>query len=168
MSDLRWFVLYTRPRYEDRVASYLNYYSLPTMVPKEKVWSRRRDRHLLIYKPVFPSYVFVGAKEWFRVVNRVLATPGVVYVLKRNGIPCPIEPEEAESLRIMIQAQADIHPSPYFKVGDRIRLVKGPLAGALGYMIQPNPDRHKYLLVSIDILGRSVQSRIYEDWIEKL
>jgi transcription antitermination factor NusG len=135
------------------------------MVPKEKIWARRKR---LIYKPIFPSYVFVGVEDWARVGSRVLGAPGVVYVLRHNGVPCPIKPEEAESLRIMIRAQVDIAPSPYFKEGDPVRLVKGPLAGALGYMVQPLPDKRTYLVVSIDILGRSVQSRIYEDWIEKL
>lgn len=162
----RWFAVYTRCHHENRVVSYLQHNRFSTLLPKRQVYSRRRDRRTIIELPVFPGYAFVESEPRPQAFTEILKAPGVVYIVGRPR-PVPIAEHEIETLRIMLNAECDMSPCAYFSTGERVRVASGPLIGAVGYVAEIVSAK-RMLVVSVDILGQSVATRLYDYEVEKI
>ncbi len=162
----KWFAAYTRCHHEEKVVKFLNFHKFSTLLPKRKLYSRRRDRRKMIELPVFPGYAFVELPPGPQAITEVLKTPGVVYIVGRSS-PIPIPEDEINTIKIMVAASCDMTPCDYFQSGERVRVVSGPLTDAVGYITETVSDK-RMLVVSIDILGRSVTTRLYDYEVAKI
>lgn len=81
-------------------------------------------------------------------------TPGVIRLVGFGGRVCPMEAAEVESLLALSANEATAQPCDYLPVGQRVRLVDGPLAGLTGVLARS--DKANRLIVSIEILQRSI------------
>ena len=63
MSGAKWFVVYTRPRWEKKVHSLLTAKSIESYCPLHKVRRKWSDRIKLVEEPLFKSYVFVRVED---------------------------------------------------------------------------------------------------------
>lgn len=161
---LQWYAIYTRARHEVVVTKQIAYLGYQPFLPKRKRFSQRRDRRKIIETPLFPGYVF--AKLTPTNFNKLLGLPGAVRILGDKGKPIPIPEEEIESVRILVEAEAEIEPHPYLREGDKVRIVSGPLKGAVGWLLRVEP-RRSLLVVSVNILNRSVAVELGDDVVEK-
>ena len=131
-----------------------------------EVWSKRKDRRKRIQVPLFPSYLFVNVdltNPYIRL--EILKTPGVAYILGNNGKPSPIPESQIISLQTLLKNDVLIKPYPYLKVGQRVRIVNGPLMGCEGILLRMKPNKQR-LIISIDLLKRSVSAEIDEFDVE--
>jgi transcription antitermination factor NusG len=154
--ELRWYAAYTNARHEKYVARQLQDRRMDNFLPLYRSVRCWKDRRKEIDLPLFPSYVFVRLA-----INsdrtRVLQIPGVVRFVSFNGRPAPLENEEIESLK---NAVADGHaePHPYLKIGRRVRIKRGPLAGIEGILVRKK-DKFR-VVISLDLIMRSVATEI--------
>ncbi len=85
---------------------------------------------------------------------RVLQVPGVVSLVGFNGkFPALPEPE-ITALRNGLENNLYAEPHPYLRIGRRVRVVRGPMAGAEGILTRKK-DKYR-VVISIDVLMRSV------------
>jgi transcription antitermination factor NusG len=84
-------------------------------------------------------------------------TPGGVGVVRR-GI--------GRSAWIHPKAGRPVHPWPFLRIGQRIRLQAGPLAGAEGIFLRVKDECH--LVVSITLLQRAVSVVIEKEAVTPL
>ncbi len=82
---MKWYVIYTRPRWEKKVHSLLHTKGIESYCPLNKVRRKWSDRVKLVEEPLFKSYVFVKTNEEGRTAVRM--TDGVVNFLYWNGKP---------------------------------------------------------------------------------
>ena len=59
----QWYAVYTRPRWEKKVASLLTKKKIENFCPLNKVVRQWADRKKTVYEPLFTSYVFVNTSE---------------------------------------------------------------------------------------------------------
>lgn len=158
-SERQWFALRVRPRAEQVVAESLRQKGYEEFLPLHLQRRRWSDRVKVIQAPLFPGYVFAR----FDVLHRlpILTTPGVLLVVSTGQIPRPLDDGEIEALRILVASKLHLEPWPYLEVGQRVRIVRGPLNGAEGIITAA--QRQKRLVVSITLLQRSVSVEIPED-----
>lgn len=154
-----WFVVHTLSRHEQRVFELFAQKGIPSFLPKAEVWSRRRDRRKKIQIPLFPGYLFVGATDtdtqpW------VASTKGVVRILGFGGRPTPVPRSQVESIQIMVQGGDALYPLNRVVVGDRVRVLSGPLTGVEGVVVHSKGGGR--LVVSVALLHRSVGVDLYE------
>src|SRR5688572_26002940 len=131
-----WYAVYTRSRHEKHVAEILARRGVETYVPLRRDWSRRRDRKLTIEVPAMPGYLFVRCRLYAEVRAAIKSTLGVLRFVETAGRPCVIPEREIESLRVALANAANVEGHPYLRVGDRVRVVQGPLLGASGYLVR--------------------------------
>jgi transcription antitermination factor NusG len=94
----------------------------------------------------------------------VLRNPAVDYVVEFGNGPVPIPDEEIEAIRLALSMGAV--PTEYLKVGQRVRVLYGPLVGTEGILTRTsNRDR---LVLSIDMIQRSVALHIDADMVEPI
>lgn len=164
---LEWYAVHTASRHEQRVHDRLIEKSIHTFLPKMEVWSRRKDRRKRIQIPLFPGYLFVKAYLDNDIWLRVLKTPGVAYILT-NGSKCtPIPENQITSIQTLLENDVLISPYPYLKIGQKVRIVNGPLMGCEGILLREKPNKER-LIISIDLLKRSVCAEMHEADVEPI
>ena len=88
----------------------------------------------------------------------------VSFVTFDEGKPAIIPDNEVEAVRIMVTSELPHNPYPYLKAGRKVRVKYGPLEGCEGILIRKKGiDR---LVVSLNLLQRSIQAEVEAAWIE--
>jgi transcriptional antiterminator RfaH len=132
-----------------------------TFLPQIIVPSRRKDRKILIKRPLFPNYLFVELDQVRDNWMKVFRTPGLVRICG-NGRPTPVPDDAIDSIRIFVKSDRNIYPLPYLQIGARVQVISGPLAGAIGILVKEDRKRRR-LVVSIDLMGQSVAATLFDD-----
>ncbi|MEO8097091.1 MAG: UpxY family transcription antiterminator [Acidobacteriota bacterium] len=158
-AGLPWFALQVRHQNERQTQRALEFRAWEALVPAYRVTRQWSDRAKEIEMPLFGGYVFCrfGLEDRVRVED----TPGVVRIVKFNGLAAPIEDSEIESIRQMVASKVPLTPWPYLKPGDRVRVERGPLRGLEGTLLREN-DRARFV-VSVELLQRSVAAEVDPD-----
>jgi transcriptional antiterminator NusG len=158
MTPSHWYAVYTRSRHEKQV-EILRRQSLETYLPLRRTWSRRRDRRVTVELPAMPGYLFVRCALYGEVRAQLKKTAGVIRVVENAGRACVIPEDQIESLRLILSRSFDAEAHPYFNVGDRVQVARGPLVGAQGQLLRVAPGRHK-LVVAVEFVNQAVAVEI--------
>lgn len=158
---MNWYATYTRCNHERVVNKLLNEKGINTFLPQIIVPSRRKDRKILIKRPLFPNYLFVELDQIRDNWMKVFRTPGLVRICG-NGRPTPVPNDAIESIRIFVNSDRNIYPLPYLQIGSRVQVISGPLTGAIGILVREDRKRRR-LVVSIELMGQSVAATLYDD-----
>jgi transcription antitermination factor NusG len=153
-----WYALYTCPRHEKRVAEQIEQRRISCFLPLYRSVRRWKDRRKEIELALFPGYVFVRVALQDRL--QVLTLPGAVRLVTFNGQPAVLPEAEIELLRRGLAARARMVPHPYLRIGCRVRLRSGPMAGLEGILRRRKEGLR--LVVSIEMLMRAVAVEVDE------
>lgn len=158
----RWMVLHTKARQEKAVARHLEAagvkYDLPLM---ERVTLTRGRKHRSEV-PLFPSYVFMHGEK--QDAYDAIATRRVVNHLDVEDQD-RLE-DELASIHVAIRSGLPIDEHPGLAVGRRARVLKGPMMGTEGVVIEE--ARRSRLVLHVEILGRGASVEIERDLLEPL
>ena len=160
-----WYALYVKSKHEFITQRELVKKDVETFLPVVRKLRQWKDRKKWIDFPLFSGYLFVNLEPRPESFHGVLRTVGAVNLLSlQPGHPTPVSAEEINSLKVLLESGKDHDVYPYLKEGKRIMIVRGPLRGAEGVLVQKE-DQFMFL-VNIEILGRSVGVRMYAGDLE--
>src|SRR6478672_8497906 len=146
---LRWYAIYTRPRWEKKVNGLLNQKGIESYCPLNKVRRKWSDRIKLVEEPLFKSYVFVKIDESAR--TNVRMTNGVVNFVYWNGKPAIIKEREIQVIRRFLDEFENVEVSKInFIPEERVKVVSGPMMEQEGKILEV---KNKVAKVCIDSLG---------------
>jgi len=126
-------------------------------------WSDRKQK---VDFPLFPGYLFVQLHLHSQHKLKVLSTPGVVGFVENRLGPLPIPGHEIESVRKVIETNAECSPHAVLKQGDPVRIVRGPLAGVEGTLLRLGSKSR--LVVTIELIQRAISVEMPENYVELL
>jgi transcription antitermination factor NusG len=143
-----WYLIYTKPKHEKRVAENLTdanlTYLLPT-IKKLRVWS---DRRKYIDTPLFPSYVL---EDYYQGLN----AEGALYFVKFDKKVVRVKETIIDSIRLLVDQGTDIEVNnDYFRPGQQLQIYEGPLTGLTGEVVQVNGKEK--ILVRVHLLQRNL------------
>ena len=150
VSDATWYAVWTKSRQEKASAARLAALGISHYLPlqcQSRQWS---DRKQTVEAPLFPGYLFVQLDVCTATRLEVLRTPGVAGFVGNSRGPVPIPEEDIESVRAATFAGAECSTLPLLRAGDRVRMLRGPLAGIQGSLLRFGSKCQ--LVVSIDII----------------
>jgi transcription antitermination factor NusG len=160
--QLAWYAAYVCTRHEKQIARQLEERRVNCFLPLYRTVRRWQDRRKELDMVLFPGYVFVQLDLQDRL--KVLQLPGVVRFVSFNGHPATLPENDIERLRIGLGGGIRAEPHPYLKIGRRVRVKCGPLAGAEGILVR---RKEKFRVVlSIDAIMRSVAVEVDEGDVE--
>lgn len=159
----KWFVLYTKSRHEKFVESNLIKKGIESFTPTVLLKKRWSDRIKLIEEPLFKSYCF--AKFSLKDKRVVLSQPGVANIVHFKDQYIPVQDSVIDSLRILIESKVKINLYPYLKIGAKVRIKKGPLRDAEGYIIEKR-NKNTTLVISIEAINASISCIVDVDNVE--
>jgi len=161
-----WYAIYTQCRHEARVESGLQQKGMEVFLPRVTTLSRRRDRRLLLNVPLFPGYLFVRTDLDTSVCLEILKIPGVVRLLGFKGSPAPVPEEIINSVKAIVDCDRPFYPWPYLQSGSLVRVLDGPLAGAVG-VILGRKEKKRRLVVSMELFQRAVAVELDCEAVER-
>jgi transcription antitermination factor NusG len=162
-----WYAVYTRSRHEKQVEAMLGRMSLETYLPLRRTWSRRQDRRAEVDLPALPGYLFVRCALYAEVRAQIKKASGVIRLVETAGQACVIPDAQIESLRVVLARSFDVESHPYFNIGDRVSVVRGPLVGAEGQLLRVAAGRHK-LVVAVEFVSQAVSVEIDAADVERM
>ena len=78
--------------------------------------------------------------------------------------PVPIPDGEIDAVRAIIASGLAAQPWPFIRVGQRVRIRAGSLAGVEG--VYTASRKHHRLVVTVELLHRSVAVEVDQTWVE--
>jgi transcription antitermination factor NusG len=159
-----WFALATKPNLEKVSVAALNSKGLEAYVPLCRVRRRWSDRVKEVDVPLFPLYAFCRFDPQHRVP--VLSTPGVLSIVGFGRVPVSVGDAELAAVRKIVESGLPVEAWPFVKVGHRILIEEGPLAGVEGTVLALKNSYR--LIASITLLQRSISVELDRDWVRPI
>jgi transcription antitermination factor NusG len=159
-----WYAAYTSANHEKRVGEQLSAREVEHFLPVYTSVRRWKDRRVKLELPLFPGYVFVRLALRDRL--QVLQVPGVAKLVGFNGTPTPLPQEEIETLKKSLVRGVRAEPHPYLKVGRRVRVKSGPLAGMEGILGRKKNSAR--FVISVELIQRAMAVEIDETNLEPI
>jgi transcription antitermination factor NusG len=164
LAGLPWYAIRVRSNAEKTVFNALGHKGYDPYLPLYRKRTQWSDRVKDLECALFPGYVFCPLDLAHR--HALLSTPGVVSLVGFGGTAVPIPASEIESVRTAVSSGLPSVPWPFIKEGDRVRVCRGSMKGLEGLLVQ---DRGRCrVLVSVELLQRSIAVEIDRDWVEPL
>ncbi len=145
---MNWYVVYTKPKWEKKVAEQLKEKGIECYCPlitKVKQWSDRKKK---VEVPLFNSYVFLQLEESDR--NLAFLSSGVVRYLFWLGKPAIVKDEEIQTIKNWLDGSYidDITVEPY-QIGSKIKVLSGPFANQEATIQEVNKKQYVLVLESL-------------------
>jgi transcription antitermination factor NusG len=145
---MNWYVIYTKPKWEKKVAEQLTKSGIECYCPiitQVRQWSDRKKK---IEVPLFNSYVFVQTTESQR--NSVFSALGVVRYLFWLGKPAIVRDEEISVIKKWLDNADGVDVLvESIKIGDAIKLESGPFTNQKAVVQEINNTHYVLVLESM-------------------
>jgi transcription antitermination factor NusG len=150
-SDTRaWYVLYTKPRNEKKVAERLTQRGYTVYCPLHKVRRQWSDRVKTLEEPLFRSYVFIQIEDAKR--DEVFAYPGTVRYLFWLRRPAVVRQSEIATIQKWLgEHEHENIDVSQIMLGDYIRITSGQFSGEEAILLDRRNSRVIVQLKELDI-----------------
>jgi transcription antitermination factor NusG len=146
----KWFVLYTRPNQEIKVAEQLKEMKISCFCPTVSMIKQYSDRKKKVIKPLLPSYVFVFIEEENR--NDVFSIFGIVRYMFWLGKPATVRESEIELMREYLNGIYQSISITKYTRGQLYKISEGIFSGRIGKVIETQKNKIKLELQSLGII----------------
>lgn len=153
-----WFVIYTKPQQEKKVALMLTARDIHSFLPMRKTLRVWHDRKKYIHEPLFPSYVFVYLKDGQDYYSS-LEIEGVTYYVKLGKELTRVKDEVVNNIQLLTSFGEDTESTATrFEEGQRLVIQNGPLSGLHCEVIRH--DGKQKVLVRVSLLNRNLTANM--------
>ena len=132
--DRQWYVVRTKARKEGFAVQQLERRGVAVFLPR--ILEYGRDE----VAPLFPGYLFVHI-QLLEQYYRVVWAPGVRSFVAFGPTPTPVHDSVIWFIATSAGEGGVIRPLAPFKVGDRVQIKSGPLAGLIAVVQRPCSQR---------------------------
>nr|WP_315156037.1 UpxY family transcription antiterminator [uncultured Flavobacterium sp.] len=145
---MNWYVVYTKPKWEKKVAERLNEIGINAYCPLLTKISQWSDRKKKIQVPMFNSYIFVQIEEKQR--NVIFEVPGAIRYLFWLGKPAIVKEKEIQIIQDWLNAPNDFEVMvDKWQKGDKIVLESGPFLAQSAIVQDIKPNHYILILESL-------------------
>ena len=149
--EKKWFVVYTRPQQELKVAEQLSAMGITNYCPTITLVKKYSDRKKKVTKPLLSSYVMVQLEEKERA--KVFSCSGIVRYLFFLGKPAVVPVSDINLMQDHLSGVYNDIKLTTLHVGDSHTITQGPFSGISGRVVQSDNTKVKLELAS---LGMSI------------
>tara|TARA_B100000575_G_C22992100_1_gene571995 strand:+ start:78 stop:539 length:462 start_codon:yes stop_codon:yes gene_type:complete len=147
---MKWFVLYTKPHHEIKVARALEKIGIRSYCPVINKLKQFSDRKKKVTKPLLSSYVLVKIANNDR--NKVFGVPGIIRYVYWLGKPAVVRDQEIELMQNNLSGIYNEILISNIKKGTNYKIPSGPFQGQEGKVVNLFKNKIKLELPSFGIL----------------
>lgn len=164
IKDKMWYAIYTKPRWEKKVASLLARKNIENYCPLNKVQRQWSDRKKIVMEPLFQSYVFVNVSNLEQTMVR--ETSGVLNFVYWLQKPAVIREEEIEVIKRFLNEYHHVQvEKSTVNLNDKVRIIGGPLMMREGNVLEV---KNKTVKVLLPTMGYTLVAEIEKINLEKV
>ena len=158
----KWFAVYTKPKWEKKVARLLTDRDIQNYCPLNLVVRQWSDRKKAVYEPLFTSYVFVHVTE--KQQSELRQVPGIINLVLWLNKPAEIKEKEIQAIREFLDAYKSVKlEKGVVNLNDKVRILSGPLMDYKGDVVEIRNNSIKVILPS---LGYQMTAEIQKSNVE--
>src|SRR5688572_8799891 len=144
----KWYAVYTKPRWEKKVANLLANKNIIAYCPLNRVIRQWSDRRKLVNEPLFTCYVFLQISTGE--LNTAKSVYGVINFVCWLGKPAVIKDEEIEIIKRFLNEHTNVQLEKYeVNVNDVVRITNGPLMEHEGSILAVTRKKVKVYLPTL-------------------
>ncbi len=145
---LRWYVIQTLPKQEERAESNLNAWKVETFYPKYKKLRPNQftGKQVYVTRPLFPSYIFARFNKE-RLLSKVCFTRGVRTVVSFGDGPTPLDDEVIDFLKSNVEPDGFVRMDGGAKLGDKVMVNSGALKNLTGVFEREAKDKNRVMIL---------------------
>ena len=165
--DIRyWYAVYTKPRWEKKVAIALEAKRIEYYCPLNKVIKQWSDRKKTVLEPLFKSYVFVQVKEkekW-----DLLNIHGIVNYVHWLGKPARIRESEIETVKRFLHEFSAVEVvDEDSAIHSKVKIKHGVLMNYHGILMEVSGNRASVKIESMGVQLTAVLDKKNIELIEE-
>ena len=145
--EKKWFVVYTKPQQELKVAAQLTTMGITNYCPTITLVKQYSDRKKKVTKPLLSSYVMVELEDKER--NKVFACNGIVRYLFFLGKPAVVPAYDITLMKNHLNGVYNDSKITTLSVGDSHTITEGPFSGVSGRVVETDNTKVKLELASL-------------------
>lgn len=144
----KWYAVYTRPRWEKKVADLLTKKRVENYCPLNRVERQWADRKKIVFEPLFTSYVFVFASPEEHLA--IKQTDGILNFVYWLGQPAIIKNDEIDAVKQFLADYSNVQLEKVaVNVSDHVKITSGPLMSREGNVIEVKSRTVRVMLPSL-------------------
>jgi len=145
--EKKWFVVYTKPQQELKVAGQLSAMGITNYCPTVTLVKQYSDRKKKVTRPLLSSYVMVELEEKER--EKVFSCSGIVRYLFFLGKPAVVPASDITLMQNHLNGVYNDSKITTLSVGDSHTITQGPFSGVSGRVVETNNTKVKLELASL-------------------
>jgi len=133
--DKKWYVVYTRPRWEKKVAGILIAKGIEHYCPLNKVMKQWSDRKKIVLEPLFKGYIFVKLSETIK--WDIKSIDGIINFVYWLGKPAQVKDEEIDTIKKFLQEFSAVEVTEkQMDINSRVQIKQGVLMNYHGIVVE--------------------------------
>jgi transcription antitermination factor NusG len=150
-SEKKWYAIYTKPRWEKKVARLLSEKGIEYYCPLSKTVRQWSDRKKVILEPVFKSYVFVRVEEEHKWELRKI--DGILNFVFWLGKPAIIRDEEIITIQKFLNefSEVEVTHRDALSVNSPVIVKTGVMMNFRGMIVEVIGNRARVKLSSLGL-----------------
>jgi len=166
MNDIsNWFVMYTAPRAEKKVAQRLEEQGIEIYLPMIEEVRQWSDRKKKVQRALFSGYLFVKIRKdrlW-----EALQVNGAVKFVNFSGEHATVQQKELDTIRRIIETgvSVEVNTDPIEK-GERVKILGGALEGFEGECVKKS--NQDYFIIRIPSINQNMLINVPRKFLETI
>lgn len=145
-----WYVVYTKPRWEKKIAQKLTEANIENYCPLNKHLRQWSDRKKIVSEPLFKGYIFIKIdeeKKW-----EIKKIDGIINYVHWLGKPAKVRDADIKTIRRFLEEfdNIDIENNAH-EIGKNVMVTKGIFMNYKGIVLEVSGNKVKVLIDSMDI-----------------
>jgi transcription antitermination factor NusG len=162
--EKKWYVIYTRPRWEKKIALLLADKEIEHYCPLNKVTKQWSDRKKIIEEPLFKGYIFVKRSmhdKW-----DIKIVPGVLNYVHWLGKPAVVKDSDIKIIKKFLQEFNDVEITNMdIVLHERVQVKQGLMMNYKGIVLEVLGNKAK---VKINSMGLILTAIFEQKNLEKI
>jgi len=165
---IRWYVIHTHPKQEDRACSNLSVLGVQIFNPKIRDcrYNQFVNAPAYVTKPLFPGYIFAQFKI-DDIYHKVRFTRGIHGVVSFGEKPVPIDEEIIMLIQSNIKEDGFVRFVEEIKPGDKVIVKDGPLKNFAGIFEREMKDIDR-IRILLETVSYQAHIEIEKDMVKKI
>ncbi|WP_212004923.1 UpxY family transcription antiterminator [Chitinophaga sp. HK235] len=163
-----WYVVYTKPRHEKKVAGFLSALDIVNFLPTARMLRVWKDRKKYIDSPLFPSYLFIYLED-LETYYKVLSLEAVLYYVRTGKEVVKVKEDVIHSIRLVTQQVSDMDievSDDYFQPGKQLMIKDGILCGLICEVVEIKGQQK--ILVRVNMLQKNILVAVSSEYLDSI
>jgi transcription antitermination factor NusG len=162
--EKKWYVVYTKPRWEKKIALLLTDKEIEHYCPLNKITKQWSDRKRIVLEPLFKGYIFVkrsSADKW-----DIKKIPGILNYVFWLGKPAVVKESEINIIKKFLHEFNDVEvTNAEVTLNEKVQVKQGLMMNYKGIVLEILGNKAK---VKIDSMGMILTAIFEQKNLEKI